>query len=212
MNIRQFKSWFLDAYGESFVTDGLTNVNSAGANFDGDSSFGDWSNISYLGMVNYNYLGKYIADAHIPSGRFITFPSRIARFGNFWAIGGAWNMSQENFMSGVTFVDNLRLRASYGISGNSGVSVNSYQSLLAFNTDYAGARCKLSQSGYGNPIILHGRRTKTMISVSISAVLNSRIDGQISYYNKETYDLLQSVPLTQTSGFSSVNEECWNNG
>ena len=59
---QQFRSWFLSGYGESFVTEGLTNINSAGTNFDAGSSFSDCANVSYLGMANYNYMGKYIVD------------------------------------------------------------------------------------------------------------------------------------------------------
>ena len=200
---QQYSSWFTDGYGESFVTDGLTNIASTGANWDADGSFSDWSNLSYLGMVNYNYLGKYIADFTFRREGSSRFPAE-SRFGNFWAVGGAWNLSQENFMSGVSFVDNLRLRASYGISGNSGVSLNSFQALLSFSGSYAGAGTS-NPSGYGNPVLTWEKNKNYDIGIDF-AVLNSRIDGQISYYNKETFDLLQSVPLTLTSGFSSVNK------
>ena len=198
---QKYKSWFIDAYGENFVTDGLTNVASAGSNFDASSTFSDWANLSYLGMMNYNYMGKYIADFTFRregSSRF----AEDQRYGNFWAAGLAWNMSQENFMAGVSFVDNLRFRASYGISGNSGVGLNAFQSLLGFSADYAGLGASYP-SGYGNNLLTWEKNRNYDVGFDF-AILNNRIDGSFSYFNKETYDLLQNVPLTRTSGFNSI--------
>ncbi|MBN1387935.1 MAG: TonB-dependent receptor [Bacteroidales bacterium] len=198
---QKFKSWYMYAYGENFVTDGLTNVASAGSNFDATSEFSDWANLSYLGMLNYNYMGKYIADFTFRregSSRF----AEDRRFGNFWAVGVAWNMSQENFMQGVSFIDNLRFRGSYGVSGNSGVGLNAFQSLLGYAADYAGAGASYP-SGYGNNMLTWEKNRNYDVGFDF-AILNNRIDGSFSYFNKETFDLLQNVPLTRTSGFSSI--------
>jgi len=198
---QKFKSWYMYAYGENFVTDGLTNVSSAGSNFDATSEFSDWANLSYLGMLNYSYMGKYIADFTFRregSSRF----AEDRRFGNFWAVGAAWNMSQENFMSGVSFIDNLRFRASYGVSGNSGVGLNAFQSLLGYAADYAGAGA-VYPDGYGNNMLTWEKNRNYDVGFDF-AILNNRIDGSFSYFNKETYDLLQNVPLTRTSGFGSI--------
>jgi len=191
------------SYGENFATDGLTNVSSASANMDGGASFSDWMNLSYLGMVNYSYMGKYIAD--------FTFrregSSRFApdhRFGNFWAVGAAWNMSQENFMAGVSFIDRLRFRASYGISGNSGVGINAYQALLSFSGAYADQGA-VTPSSYGNANLTWEKNRNYDVGIDFT-FFNSRIEGSVSYFNKETYDLLQNVPLTRTSGHSSITQ------
>ncbi len=198
---QKYKYWYIDAYGESFITDGLTNVSSAGTNFDASSSFSDWAQLSYLGMANYNYQGKYIADFTFRREGSSRFPA-ANRFGNFWSIGAAWNMAQENFLSGVSFIDNLRLRASYGVSGNSGVSLNSYQALLSFTGDYAGQGAS-APSGYGNPLLTWEKNRNYDIGIDFT-LFNSRVDGSVAYFNKETFDLLQNVPLTLTSGHSSV--------
>ena len=88
---------YLFAYGENFSTDGLTNVDSAGANFDGGSNLSDWYNVSYLGMLNYNYDGKYVLDATYRregSSRF----AAGRRFGDFGSVGVAWNIHKEDFL------------------------------------------------------------------------------------------------------------------
>jgi TonB-linked SusC/RagA family outer membrane protein len=194
------KDRYVYAYGESFVTDGLTNVASAGANKDASSSYTDWMNASYLGMLNYNYQGKYIADftyRREGSSRF----AKGNRFGNFWSFGAAWNISKEEFLSNVTFIDNLRLRASYGISGNSGISLNAYQALLAFDADYAGEGA-VYPSGYGNNFLTWEKNNNYDLGIDFGFL--NRFSGSIAYFNKKTFDLLQDVPLSLTSGHSTV--------
>ncbi|HAX15514.1 MAG TPA: SusC/RagA family TonB-linked outer membrane protein, partial [Leeuwenhoekiella sp.] len=120
---------YLYGYGENFPADGLTNIASASANFDATSSFTDWYNVSYLGLFNYNYDGKYIVDATIRREGSSFFPAG-KRFGTFGSVGLAWNVYKEDFMRGSIF-NELRLRGSYGVTGNNGVGSNTYQALLS---------------------------------------------------------------------------------
>lgn len=193
----------VSAYSENFSTDGLTNVASGSANFDGYSGFSDWMNASYLGMVNYNYLGKYIVDLTFRREGSSKFPADL-RFGNFWAAGAAWNISQEGFLTGATWIDNLRVRASYGISGNSGVGSNAYQALLSYSGAYSDEG-SITPSSFGNPLLTWEKNKNYDIGVDF-ALFNNLIDGSLAYFNKETYDLLQNVPLTRTSGHSSITQ------
>jgi len=200
MEYQKNKYFYLYGYGENFPADGLTNIASAGANFDASSSFSDWSNLSYLGMVNYNYQGKYIADFTFRregSSRF----SPDLRFGNFGSIGLAWNTKQESFLKDVDFIDNFRLRGSFGYSGSSSISINSYQALLAYDADYADQGA-IYPSQFGNGLLTWEKNRNFDIGTDF-AFLNNRISGSFAYYNKYTYDLLQDVPLSRTTGHSS---------
>jgi len=192
--------YFLDAYGESFIADGLTNVNSAGANKDADSYYEDWMNASYLGMVNYEYADKYVVDATFRregSSRF----AAGHRFGNFWSVGAAWNIIKEDFMANLDFVSNLRLRGSYGLSGNSAINLNSYQALLGFDADYAGAGA-IYPSTYGNSFLTWEKNRNYDLGFDFG-FLSEKITGSFAYFNKYTFDLLQAVPLSRTSGHAS---------
>ncbi|MBN2639615.1 MAG: TonB-dependent receptor [Bacteroidales bacterium] len=206
MEYQKNKDRYLYAYGENFPADGLYNLASALSNQSAYSSLVDWSNISYMAMLNYNYLGKYIADFTIRregSSRFA--PGK--QYGTFWALGAAWNISQEGFMSQVKFVNLLKVRASYGLSGNASVlysdgtqNYTPYQALLGYSADYAynGAAYPAT---FGNTN-LSWEKNHTL-DMGIDFVLwNNRINGSLSYYNKKTYDLLLNVPLSYTSGFS----------
>lgn len=189
------------AYGESFIADGLTNVASAGANKDAESYYEDWMNASYLGMINYDYASKYIADITFRregSSRF----AQTKRFGNFWSVGAAWNVGKEEFMSNISFISGLKLRASYGLSGNSAIGLNQYQSLLSFDVDYGGMG-GVYPSGFGNNNLTWEKNRNYDLGLDFG-VMNDRITGSVAYFNKYTYDLLQAVPLSLTSGHNTM--------
>jgi TonB-dependent starch-binding outer membrane protein SusC len=189
---------YLYGYGENFSTDGLTNIASAGANFDSSSSESDWLNVSYLGMINYSYDGKYIADFTYRREGSSRFGSG-QRFGDFGSAGVAWNIHQESFIEGSVF-NTLRARASWGITGNSGIGLNSYQALLSYDADYAG-QGGIYPSQLGNPLLTWEKGNTFDLGVDFG-LWNNRLSGNVSYFNRTTFDLLQSVPLSPTTGFS----------
>ncbi|MBS3806817.1 MAG: SusC/RagA family TonB-linked outer membrane protein [Bacteroidales bacterium] len=197
------KSRMLGGYGENFPADGLIYLDNAPSNQETWGSYYDWMNLSYLGLVNYNYQGKYVVDLSYRregSSRF----AEGYRFGDFWSAGVAWNITEESFMQGQNLFSNLRLRASYGTSGNSQIGLNQYQALLNYNAKY-------NESPAAYPAQLRNRALSWEKNRNLDAGIDfgffeDRLTGSVAYFDKETYDLLQSVPLTRTSGFSSYQE------
>ncbi|NJY63716.1 TonB-dependent receptor [Salinimicrobium sp. CDJ15-81-2] len=189
---------YVYAYGENFPTDGLTNIASASANFDAFSSYSDWYNVSYLALLNYNYARKYVLDATFRregSSRF----AEGNRFGNFGSVGAAWNLHMEDFLVDSAF-SSLRLRASYGITGNSGIGLNEYQALLSYSADYSNNGGAIP-SQFGNPDLTWEKGEAYDVGMSFG-LFENRLSGSFSYYHRRTYDLLQSVPLSLTTGFN----------
>lgn len=191
---------YLYGYGENFPADGLTNIASAGANKDAISSFLDWYNISYLGMFNYSFADKFIVDATLRREGASRF-AKGHRFGTFWSIGGAYNLHKD-LLKGV--FDEFKLRASYGLTGNSGVDLNTYQSLLSYDADYDGNGAAYP-STFGNEN-LTWEKNKTFDAGVDFGLFDRRLTGSFAYFNKYTFDLLQSVPLSRTTGFTSQNQ------
>lgn len=194
---------FISAQGEKFPKDGLTFVDEASTNFRAGTSFNDWKNLSYLAMLNYNFDDKYILDATYrkeASSRFST----DQRFGDFWSIGTAWNVISEDFLQNSSIFNDLRLRASYGTSGSAGVDINSYQSLLAYSADY-NANPGIYPIGYGNDDLSWEKNNTLDIGIDFGLFNNNKISGSVAYYHKKTFDILQSVGLSRTTGFSSIN-------
>ena len=203
---------YLSGHGENFTLDGLTYIEVAGSNFDASSFFTDWKHVSYLGILNYDFAEKYLVDLtyrNEGSSKFV--PDK--RFGSFWSAGSAWNISKEDFLEGKEWVNDLRLKASFGTSGNSAIGINRYQALLSFDANYAGVGA-IYPGQFGNPALTWEKNSNLNVGLDFGFI-NNRFSGSFSWYNKKTSDLLQEVPVSRTSGhpFVMMNAgEMINNG
>ncbi|MGO4821459.1 MULTISPECIES: SusC/RagA family TonB-linked outer membrane protein [unclassified Flavobacterium] len=190
----------LGAYGENIASGGLTYVDNVVSNISVNGSYQDWLNVSYLALINYNFKGKYVVDfTYRKEGSSRFAPTR--RFGDFWSVGTAWNVYKEDFMDNSVF-NELKVRGSVGTSGNNEIDLNQYQALLAYDTNYAG-NPTIYPSTYGN-LNLQWEKNRTIDLGVDFGIFNNRLSGSVGVYNKTTFDLLQNVPLTRTSGFSSL--------
>lgn len=194
------RNYFLSADGDNFSDVGLTNLSSAGNPTSAFSSYLDWAIASYLGILNYSaFDSRYVLNATYRregSSRFA--PSN--RWGNFWSVGGAWNIHKEGFMHNADFVNNLKLRASYGVTGNAAIPLNQYQSLLNFDGDYNGEGASYPAT-FGNEDL--SWETSYTVDVGLDfGFLQNRINGSVAYYRRESKDLLLEVPLSLVTGFN----------
>jgi TonB-linked SusC/RagA family outer membrane protein len=193
--------YYLGAEGESFADDGLTNLDSAGSPTSAYSGFTDWSIASYMATAHYaGFDARYVLDATYRregSSRFA--PDN--RWGNFWSVGAAWNIFKEGFMENADFINNLKLRGSYGVTGNSEINANQYQALFGYGSDYAGEGAVVPTT-FGNNDL--SWETSYTYDIGLEfGFLNNRISGSVAYYNRESRDLLLNVPLSLTTGFVS---------
>jgi len=194
------KNHYLYGYGENFPNAVLTNIASAGANYDAYSSFTDWMQRSYMALVNYNLDEKYLVDFTYRNEGSSRFTAK-SRIDDFYSVGAAWNINKEDFMANLEYVNLLRIRGSYGLTGNSGIGTNTYQSLLAFNEQYDGNPASYP-SGYGN-LVTWEKSTKNDYGIEYG-LFDNRLSGSVSYYANTTSDMLLDVPLSLTQGFSST--------
>ncbi|NDV68132.1 TonB-dependent receptor [Dysgonomonas sp. 25] len=171
------------------------------------SNRGRSSLVSLLGRVNYSYKGKYIATASFRrdgSSKFITGN----KFANFASGALAWRVSDEEFIKKLNFFDNLKLRLSYGQTGNQGI--NSYQSqayLATANYPYGGSLssgfAEVDWRGALNPDLKWETTDQYNIGLDIS-ILKGRLNFTADYYFKKTNDLLQSVSIPSSTGFANM--------
>ena len=189
---------FISAYGEVLPL-GFTNVANAAANKDASSSFEDWSNLSYLGIANYKFQERFLLDLTARregSSRF----SEPTRWGSFFSVGGAWNIDKESFLKNVSYVDLLRLRASYGTTGNNSIDVNSFQTLLG-TTSYNN-QGGMYPSQFGTTGLTWEIQKKLDAGIEFG-LFKKRITGSVAYYDNNTEDLLLSLPMSLTTGHTS---------
>ena len=195
------RSLYLDGDGDNFATDGLTNLASAGNPTSASSSFSDWAVARYLGLMHYSgFQGRYVFDAtYTREGNSRFAPAK--RWGNFWSVGSAWNIHKESFMENFEYINNLKVRASYGVTGNANIGLNSYQALFGFGGTYGGGGA-INPASFGNSDLSWETSHTFDVGIDIGLFQN-RISTSIGYYRRESKDLLLNVPLSLTTGFTS---------
>ena len=195
------RTTYLSASGESFPDAGLYYLDNAGSPVGVSSSFSDWYVGAYLASVHYvGFGGKYVGDlTYRREGNSRFGPDN--RWGDFYSVGAAWNLHKEDFLSDSDIFDNLKLRASYGVSGNANISLNQYQALLAYDADYAGQGAVYT-STFGNNDLSWETNYSFDIAVDFG-MFDGKVAGSLGYYQRDSEDLLLNVPLSLTTGFSS---------
>ena len=164
---------------------------------------------SYFGTVDYDYDNKYGFGATVRRDASYRF-SESNRWGTFWSVSGRWNIDQESFMEGSKF-DLLKLRASYGTTGNQNISGQSiYSSPNLPRTLYA-----LSPSNYANlPAYVLGQignadvKWETVEQANIGLdfeVFQKRLRGQFEVYQRTTKDLFQGINISGVNGTYSID-------
>jgi TonB-linked SusC/RagA family outer membrane protein len=185
--------------GEQFPLDDLKTLASAGLITLGTSTLTKYSFVSYFSRVNLDYKAKYLITL---SGR-IDGSSRFGennRYGTFPAASIGWVLTKEDFLADNNVVSFLKLRTSYGQTGNAGIGNFAHLGLYGVGS-YNGLS-GLSPGQIPNPDL--GWETTHQMDVGIDyGFFNNRISGEIDYYVKKTEDLLLSVPVPATSGYST---------
>lgn len=160
-----------------------------------------WSLMSFMGRVNYDYKNKLLVTATLRADGSSKFGANN-RFGYFPSMAVGWNIHSESFMQNSSTVDQLKLRASYGAIGNQAIDPYQTQALLG-RTSYAYENSPAF--GYrprsiGNPDLKWETSTSFNIGLDF-ALWKSRIFGSLEYYITNTTDLLAPQPLPNSIGF-----------
>ncbi|WP_321376419.1 TonB-dependent receptor [uncultured Draconibacterium sp.] len=165
------------------------------------TSFEDnYSIESFLSNVTYDFADRYYLSASFRTDGSSRF-HKDYRWGNFWSVGGSWRISEESFMEEMTFIDNLKLKASYGKQGNDNIGTYyGWQSL--YNLDWANANLNGALlSSLENTSIKWEENNN--FNVGVDAVLFERFDVSFEYYRRRTVDMLMEKPMATSLGFDS---------
>lgn len=180
------------------------NLGSAGIIGGVGSGYSRWNILSYMGRINYGFDNRFLVTL---TGR-ADGSSRFAP-GNKWSFfpsaAVAYNISEESFLKNVPYLSNLKLRLSYGLTGNQGI--NSYQTLaLLGKTAYefdGKAAFGYAPNGIANKDLKWETSATANIGIDFG-FLNQRISGTIEVYQTKTTDLLLPFALPGSTGFQSV--------
>lgn len=180
------------------------NVGSAPTISSVDSKYTKWQLASFMGRMNYSYKDKYLLTA---SARY-DGSSRLAQ-GHKWVLfpsaAVAWRIDKEDFMSGVGSLSNLKLRAGYGLTGNSAIDPYKTAGNLAYARYNFGSTNAMAffQNEMPNPD-LSWEETQQYNAGLDFGFFKGRINGVLDFYLQNTSNLLMDRQLPQVSGFNSV--------
>ena len=161
----------------------------------------EWSLLSYMARVNYDYKGKFLLTASARADGSSRFGENN-KFGFFPSAALGWNLHQEEFLKNSSFVDQLKFRVSYGSIGNQAITPYQTQALLG-RTSYAWdntAAFGYRPNTIGNPD-LRWESSSTFNTGFDFSILKNKIFGSIEYYITNTSDLLAPQPLPNSTGF-----------
>ncbi|WP_228236092.1 SusC/RagA family TonB-linked outer membrane protein [Allomuricauda sp. M10] len=195
------RRYFLGGDGQNFADEGLQNLDNLGTPTGVSSSFSDWYVGAYMGLLNYSaFNSKYVLDLSYRREGNSRF-SKDNRWGNFWSVGAAWNLNKEEFLANSDIVNALKLRASYGVTGNALIDLNQYQSLFGYSADYGGEGAQYVDTFGNNDLTWETSHT---LDVGVDfGLFKNVVSGSVAYFNRDSKDLLLDVPLSRTTGFSS---------
>ncbi|KAA0992635.1 TonB-dependent receptor [Dyadobacter aurulentus] len=154
---------------------------------------------SYFTQADYNYNNKYFATASFRMDGSSKFGENN-QYGNFWAVGGSWIVTNENFMPKSNTITLLKLRGSYGTTGNANITDFITRALYSFSTQYAGTSGAIP-ARLANPDLSWEKAYTTNVGLNIGFF--NRIDLSIDAYQRNTKNLLFDVPLSSATGFKT---------
>ncbi|MFJ1490974.1 SusC/RagA family TonB-linked outer membrane protein [Capnocytophaga canis] len=156
----------------------------------------------YFGRVNYGFDNKYdlsLSFRRDGSSRF----HKDNRWGNFWSVGAGWHLKKEAFLANVSWIDHLKLRASYGTTGNDDTSgYYPYQTTYSFVNNDVQAGLRIGRYGYRN--LLWEKQVSADIALEFDVF--KHLKGTVELFSKESDDLIFALPLPTSTGITSVNK------
>lgn len=191
----------IDVTANNFPSDKLRTVNSGAENFSFGAFGTEWAIWGVFSRLNYNFDERYFLDVSVRRDGSSRFGANN-RFATFYSVGAGWNISDEEFFN-ASFVDQLKLRGSWGTSGNQSIGNFDSRGLYQFGA-YNGSSSAFP-SQLDNPDLTWEQSQQIDIGVDFS-FFQGRLSGSIDYYNKETTDMLLDVPISRTTGFTTIDQ------
>lgn len=191
----KYKTRIYDTYGEDFPNDVIKNMSGASKGISATSTYTDLVKIRYVGLLNYNFDKKYLADlsySYQGDSRF------SKKFDSFYSVGLGWNAHMENFLKDSDDINVLRFKFGYGLTGNAGIGRNQYQPLVSYSRYDANSAALISVFG-SEATWEKSHRLDFSVDYGL---FNNRISGSLGVFRNKTTDMLFEVPISYTQQFT----------
>lgn len=200
----------LEVKGTGYEDDHIPEVTGHGADpahlsLTNNTTKSNWSMVSYFARVNYNYADRYFLTASFRGDGSSLF-GPLNRWGYFPSVSGGWAVSQEDFFrNAIGEATSLKLRASWGLSGNNNIGNYKYAQVMSSPTGTVLGGSVVSSmypGGFMDPALGWETTSQTNIGFDLG-LFNNRLGLSVNYYNSITKDLLFNQTLTASSGSTS---------
>jgi len=182
---------------QSFPNDSFQQIDSGSDIVDAGGSETGYRFMAYFGRLNYDYDGRYFLQV---SGRY-EGSSRFGednRYGFFPGISAGWVLTEEEFVPSGDILNRLKLRTSYGVTGNA--AIGNFPALGLWEASTYGGRSGINPDQTPNPGLQWEQTQEVTVGLDYE-LLNNRISGSIDYYRKTTDNLLLDLNVPATTGF-----------
>ena len=198
--------------GAGFTNDLIKQIGVSKSNSITSAGSGIYASRSYFGRITYAFHDRYLINASLRQDINPSFGKEF-RKGNFPSVGVAWKITNEDFMKSVSFISDLKLRGSWGITGNANVGLfltdpTVYRGYGNNNIVYSFGESKAFQQGatvtrVPNPFLKWEETTQTDFGLDFG-LLQNRIQVSLDYYKRNSKDLLLDVKLPVSTGLGDI--------
>ncbi|MCU4175318.1 SusC/RagA family TonB-linked outer membrane protein [Carboxylicivirga sp. N1Y90] len=190
---------------ENFSGDGVKTTNGGSKIISANNTKAEKSNSSFISRVNYAFDDKYLITANFRvDGSSVFGPDQ--RWGYFPSVSGGWRLSQESFMDGFEFLNDLKIRAGWGIVGNDQIANYAYFGRVGLGANYPiGGQTQPGTypSAMDNNTLKWEESEQTNIGLDLS-MFNGRVRFVADAYMRNTRDLLLDAPLPHSTGYDNA--------
>lgn len=190
------------ASGETDLTSAIEELGIAQNPIVGGNKY-EYALLSYLGRINYDFQGKYLLSASVRRDGGSRFGTDT-RWGTFPSVSAGWRISQESFMSNVPFLNDLKIRASWGKVGNDNIGNYGYQATIASGQFYILGPDQAILPGFTTRALANeGIKWETTVMTNFGLdmeLFNGKVTASVEYFNNETQDMLLPVPIPPSLG------------
>ena len=210
----QYKRQFFSADRKDLMDPSLGVINGAVGESSTSGNITEWAMRSYFGRINLGWDNKYLLEVNLRADGSSRFQPNC-RWGYFPSFSAAWRLSEEKFMKSINWLDNLKLRLSYGALGNNTLGSNrdndgnySSQSLYTRANYVLGREVAMgwAQTALANAALTWETTYITNLGVDYN-LLGNRLSGSIEFFNKKTDGILIDLPAPKVHGNASIPKQ-----
>jgi TonB-linked SusC/RagA family outer membrane protein len=176
----------------------------------------NWTGVGFIGRLNYNYDERYLLEGSMRADASSNF-AKENRWGYFPSALAGWRISQESFLDNMPWINQLKIRVSWGNAGNSRIGTQDRYTIMHYGYQYAlgpewkyGVVDGIAPRGVGNPGIQWEKTTTYNVGLDLG--LFQHIYASADYYRRYTYDMLLRVPVVSSSGMNENGDYPLQNG